>query len=210
VPRSSKRNGRRDPAAVLASLEEHFRKFLEEVGAFKNNSPELDIEGTPARVAKMYARELLASYQEGAREEFLGTLKSFKLTKEPEMVVVRKIPFNSLCAHHLLPFHGEAHIGYVPTTHLAGLSKFVRIVNYHAAKLQTQESMTSDIAQEIEDFLKPAGVGVRLSAVHLCMSCRGVRVAGSDTLTTALRGVFKEPNVKQEFYSQLPILLFRG
>lgn len=198
----SKRGASRgDP--IVASLELHFQEFLEALGVMDYDSSELDLGNTALRVAKMYRDELLASYKPGAREAFLDTLTKFKLTKEAEMLIERGIPFTSLCAHHLLPFHGVAHIGYIPGEWLAGLSKLVRVVNYHAAKLQTQETLTSDIADEVVEFLSPIGVGVRMEAVHLCMSCRGVRVAGADTVTTALRGVFKEPNVKAEFHSQL-------
>lgn len=203
MSRNDERRRVRDGDPAIAALELHFQEFLEVLGAHKQDSPELDLGNTAFRVAKMYRRELLASYLPGAREEFLASLQKFELTRQPEMLIERDIPFSSLCAHHLLPFHGVAHVGYVPGKWIAGLSKLVRVVNFHAAKLQTQETFTSDIAQDLIEFLDPSGVGVRTEAVHLCMACRGVRVAGVSTVTTALRGVFQEPNVKAEFHQQL-------
>lgn len=204
MSRNDKQRGgsRSDP--ILATLELHFQEFLEALGAMEHDGPELDIGNTALRVSKMYRNELLSSYLPGAREEFLSTLKRFEFTREPGMLVERNIPFTSLCAHHLLPFYGVAHIGYIPGGWLAGLSKLVRVVNYHAAKLQTQEILTEDIADEMVEFLEPLGVGVRVEATHLCMACRGVKVSGASTLTTALRGVFHQADVKAEFGQQLP------
>jgi len=105
-----------------------------------------------------------------------------------DLVLVRDIPFTSVCEHHLLPFHGVAHVGYVPGDRLVGLSKLARIVDWYARDLQVQERLTMRIADCIERHLDPAGVGVVLRAEHLCMSIRGVRAAGAVTETTAFRG----------------------
>jgi GTP cyclohydrolase I len=119
-----------------------------------------------------------------------------------ELVVVRDIPFQSLCMHHLLPFHGVAHVGYLPAERIIGLSKFGRVVDFFARDLQLQERLTTQVADWIDEQLAPRGVGVIIEATHLCMSLRGVQKAGSQTVTSALRGSVKEdPRTRQEFLS---------
>jgi GTP cyclohydrolase IA len=119
-----------------------------------------------------------------------------------ELVVVRDIPFQSLCMHHLLPFHGVAHVGYLPAERIIGLSKFGRVVDLFARELQLQERLTTQVAGWIDEQLAPRGVGVIIEATHLCMSLRGAQKAGSRTLTSALRGSVKEdPRTRQEFLS---------
>jgi GTP cyclohydrolase I len=119
-----------------------------------------------------------------------------------ELVVVRGIPFQSLCMHHLLPFHGVAHVGYLPAERIIGLSKFGRVVDLFARELQLQERLTTQVAAWIDEQLAPQGVGVIIEATHLCMSLRGAQKAGSRTLTSALRGSVKEdPRTRQEFLS---------
>lgn len=149
---------------------------------------------TPRRVATAYA-ELL-------------TAEPFHLTTFPndghydELVLVREIPFRSLCEHHLLPFHGVAHIGYLPGPRLAGLSKLARVVEHFARRLQVQERLTQQIAQSLQDNLHAKGVAVALEAEHLCMSLRGVRAAGARTVTAALLGRHREhPATRAEFFS---------
>jgi GTP cyclohydrolase I len=114
-----------------------------------------------------------------------------------DLVLVRDIPFTSLCEHHMLPFQGVAHVGYVPGDRLVGLSKLARIVDWYARDLQVQERLTAQIADHLESALVPRGVGVVLQAEHLCMSLRGVRAAGSSTVTSAFRGELAEDGMRR-------------
>lgn len=149
---------------------------------------------TPRRVVEAFA-ELL-------------TPKPFDLTTFPnadgydELVLVRDIPFRSLCEHHLLPFHGVAHVGYLPGGRILGLSKLARVVDGFAADLQTQERLTKQVADWLEGCLQPKGVGVVIEADHMCMSLRGVRASGARTLTSALHGVLRhDARSRQEFFA---------
>src|SRR5881394_4056902 len=142
------------------------------------------LQDTPRRVAAAYA-ELL-------------TPLPFEPTTFPnyegydELVVARSIPFHSLCEHHVLPFHGRAHVAYLPGERIVGLSKLGRVVEVHARRLQLQERLTTQVADWLELELRPRGVGVLIEAEHLCMSLRGVQKPGSSTVTSALRGLVKE------------------
>jgi GTP cyclohydrolase I len=147
---------------------------------------------TPARMARALA-ELLTS-------------EPFEATTFPndggydEMVLARSIPFHSLCEHHLLPFHGVAHIGYLPGDRIIGLSKLGRVVDLFARRLQVQERMTVQIADWLAQQLSPKGIGVVLEAEHLCMSLRGVQKPGALTITSALQGLVRDdPRTRQEF-----------
>ncbi|HEV7805785.1 MAG TPA: GTP cyclohydrolase I FolE [Solirubrobacteraceae bacterium] len=149
---------------------------------------------TPRRVADAYA-ELL-------------THEPVTLTTFPndagydELVVVREIPFHSLCMHHLLPFHGVAHVAYLPGERIIGLSKLARVVELHARELQLQERLTMQVADCLQRHLRPKGVGVVLEAEHLCMSLRGVQKAGTRTTTSALLGLLRDDaRTRQEFLS---------
>jgi GTP cyclohydrolase IA len=149
---------------------------------------------TPRRVAKAYA-ELL-------------TPRPFNATTFPndegydELVIVGEISFQSLCAHHLLPFHGTAHVAYLPGERLVGLSKLARVVELYARRLQLQERLTTQVADWLDEHLQPRGVGVVIEAEHLCMSLRGVQSPGAKTVTSALRGLVKDdPRTRQEFLS---------
>jgi GTP cyclohydrolase IA len=150
------------------------------------------LEETPRRVADAYA-ELL-------------TPQPFRPTTFPnddvydELIVARSIPFHSLCMHHLLPFHGVAHIGYLPGERIIGLSKLGRVVEYFSRDLQIQERLTTQVAGWLQRELEPKGVGVVLEAEHLCMSLRGVQKLGAKTVTSALRGVVRDDaRTRQEF-----------
>jgi GTP cyclohydrolase I len=117
-----------------------------------------------------------------------------------ELVVARGIPFHSLCEHHLLPFVGTAHVGYLPGERILGLSKLARVVDYFARSVQVQERLTTQIARWLEDELEPKGVGVVLEAEHMCMSLRGVQKAGASTITSTLFGAVRDdPRTRQEF-----------
>ena len=116
--------------------------------------------------------------------------------------MVRDIPFQSLCMHHVLPFHGVAHVGYLPSERILGLSKLARVVELYARSLQLQERLTTEIADCLQHELKPKGVGVVLEAEHLCMSLRGVQKPGTRTVTSALHGqVRDDPRTRDEFLS---------
>ncbi|MEA2286831.1 MAG: cyclohydrolase [Solirubrobacteraceae bacterium] len=150
------------------------------------------VRDTPRRMATAYA-ELL-------------TPLPFRATTFPndegydELVVARDIPFHSLCEHHLLPFHGVAHVGYLPGARIVGLSKLARVVELYARRLQVQERLTTQVARWLCDELDPKGVGVVLEAEHLCMSLRGVQKPGARTITSALHGVVRDdPRTRQEF-----------
>ena len=139
---------------------------------------------TPRRVARAW-RELFGGYRADV------TLTTFEDACD-EIVVVRDIAFASFCEHHMLPFYGHAHVGYLPAGRVAGLSKLVRVVEKYARRLQVQERMTQQIAGELQDVLRPAGVGVVVEATHLCMVMRGVRQPSSVTVTSAMVGRFRE------------------
>jgi GTP cyclohydrolase I len=132
--------------------------------------------------------------------EFTATL--FRNEGYDELVLVRDISFQSLCMHHLLPFHGVAHVAYLPGDCIIGLSKLARVVEAFARDLQLQERMTVQIADWLEQELSPRGVGVVLSAEHMCMTIRGVRKPGTRTVTSALRGSLRDDaRTRQEFFS---------
>jgi len=152
------------------------------------------LTGTPRRVAHAYA-ELLNP-------------EPFDLTTFPsderyeELVLVRDISFSSLCQHHLLPFHGVAHVGYLPSEHILGLSKLARIVKLFAADFQTQERLTMQVAGWLERHLRPKGVGVVIEADHQCMSLRGVRAEGARTVTSAVHGLLRDdPRARHGFFA---------
>jgi GTP cyclohydrolase I len=151
---------------------------------------------TPERVAKSLAW-LMRGYGEDVNDVLGDAL--FEETHE-SMVVVRDIELYSMCEHHMLPFFGRAHIAYIPNGRIVGLSKLPRIVEVFARRLQVQERLTEQIAQAIEQALRPRGVGVVVEAVHLCMMMRGVEKQNSRTITSALRGQFREcPMTRDEF-----------
>ena len=142
---------------------------------------------TPKRVANMY-EEIFAGLTEDPKQH----IKLFNEQSNDEMVIVKDIPFYSMCEHYLLPFFGKAHIGYIPSDNkIIGLSKLARIVDNFAKKPQVQERLTSDIADFLNDNLQPKGVAVIMEAEHMCMTMRGARAAGSKTQTSALRGIMR-------------------
>jgi GTP cyclohydrolase I len=155
--------------------------------------------GTPERVASMYA-ELFMGVDKDPREELTVGFEA----GHREMVVLKDIPFYSMCEHHLLPFYGVAHVGYVPGDdgRVVGISKLARVVEIVARRPQLQERMTSQIADAIVDGLDPAGVAVVIQAEHLCMIMRGIEKPGSNVITSALRGLFqRKPASRAEFLS---------
>ncbi|QLF70370.1 GTP cyclohydrolase I FolE [Peteryoungia desertarenae] len=149
---------------------------------------------TPARVAKAYA-ELFSGYGADV-DEVLG--RTFEeVGGYNDIVIVRDISFFSHCEHHMLPVIGKAHVAYLPSGRVLGLSKIARIVDVFARRLQTQENMTAQIANAIDDTLAPRGVAVFLEAEHMCMAMRGIQKTGSTTLTTTFTGAFKDNAAEQ-------------
>ena len=168
------------------------RAVTDQLAALGQDPASEQLLDTPRRVAATYA-ELL-------------TPAPFTPTTFPndegydELVLVRAIPFQSLCEHHLLPFAGVAHVGYLPADRILGLSKLARVVELFSRRLQLQERLTTQVADWLQDQLAPKGVGVVLEAAHLCMSLRGVRAAGTHTVTSALHGLLRsDPRSRQEF-----------
>ena len=173
----------------LAGAERAAHALLQSLGV---NLDSESVRDTPRRMARMYA-ELLTPAQ-------------FTPTTFPndggydELVVATQIPFHSMCEHHLLPFVGVAHVGYLPGERIIGLSKLARVVELFARDLQVQERLTTQVARWLDDHLQPKGVGVVLEAEHLCMSLRGVQKAGARTVTSALHGLVRDdPRTRQEF-----------
>jgi GTP cyclohydrolase I len=153
------------------------------------------LRDTPARVVRSL-REMTRGY---AEDPAAILTSRFSAKTYDEMVVVRGVPFWSLCEHHLLPFHGAATVGYIPNGRVVGLSKLARLVECFARRLQMQERLTEEIAAALQQHLKPRGVGVIVRARHLCMEMRGVRAAG-DTITSKLTGAFKrDARARAEF-----------
>ncbi|HPD31449.1 MAG TPA: GTP cyclohydrolase I FolE [Phycisphaerae bacterium] len=144
------------------------------------------LKQTPLRVARMYA-EVFSGLHESPRQY----LRTFFTEQYDELVVLRDIPFHSMCEHHLLPFAGDAHIAYLPDGRIVGLSKLARVVEAYARRPQVQERMTSQIADLLMEELHAKGVAVVLRATHLCMTCRGVKKPGTLMVTSALRGLCK-------------------
>ncbi len=176
------------------------RTILEAVGEDPDREGLID---TPRRVARMYAEVF------GGLHEDAGTVIEtvFEDEEHHEIVMVKDIPFYSMCEHHLIPFHGKAHVAYTPHGTLTGLSKLARLVDTFARRPQMQERLTTQVADTLMETLKPYGVMVVIEAEHLCMSMRGVKKPGSMTVTSAVRGAFcDDPAVRSEAMS----LLFGG
>jgi len=168
-----------------AKIEQGVRLILEGIGEDPSRHGLVD---TPRRVAEMYEEVL-----DGIGRDLKMLVQPMLSDTHQELVLIRDIPFFSMCEHHLVPFFGVAHVGYIPSKggSIAGLSKLARLVKTAAARLQLQERLTSEIADTVVETLAPAGVLVLIQAEHLCMSMRGVRTVGSLTVTSAVRGVFR-------------------
>jgi GTP cyclohydrolase IA len=195
------------PAVALAGLDEaqqdkldriayHVRGILTNLGLDLNDP---NLAETDRRVAKMYT-EMFHGLAEGAEP---------KVTTFPNeegyshMVMETKIPFYSMCAHHLVPFYGHAHIAYIPREQILGLSKFSRILEFYAKRPQLQERLTEQVVTYLEEKLHPLGAMVVIEARHLCVEMRGVKKPGAVTVTSALRGIFHQKPVREEFLDLL-------
>jgi len=177
-------------------IEGHIREILRLIGEDPDREGLLD---TPARVTRMY-EEIFAGY-EADYKDILGVAFD---EKHEELVIVRDIVYYSQCEHHMAPFFGKIHIGYIPSGKIAGLSKFARLVEAVTRRLQVQERITSEIADIIEEELTPHGCMVVVEGEHLCMCARGVKKPGSKTVTSAVRGLFRKDSASRaEFLSLL-------
>lgn len=175
-------------------LEGAIRELLEAIGEDPQREGLLE---TPRRVAEIYEQIFAGLFADPCEHLRVGFQEGHE-----EMVILRDIPFYSICEHHLLPFHGVAHVGYIPAGRVVGVSKIARAVEGFAKRPQLQERLTSQIADSIMECLNPQGVAVVIEAEHLCMTMRGVRKPGSRVVTSAMRGVFRRSSVtRSEFLS---------
>ena len=167
--------------------------------SFGENLERDGLKDTPKRVSKMY-EELLSGYSKDPKSIFT----TFKSNGYKDLVTVTNILFHSLCEHHMIPFFGKIHIGYIPNGKILGLSKFVRLTEIFTHRLQTQEYLTNQIADSLETNLSPRGLIVSIEAEHLCMSMRGVKKNDCITKTTTTRGVLKDNNnYVDQFYREI-------
>ena len=187
---------RGDEARIVKSIAGHMEAVMRELNLDLDDP---NYQETPERVAKMYL-EMFHGLREGAEP---------KVTTFPNeegyhhMVIEKEIPFYSMCAHHLVPFYGHAHIAYIPESTIVGLSKLPRILEFYAKRPQLQERLTEQVAEYLWSRLKPLGVMVVIEARHLCVEMRGVKKAGALTTTSALRGCFGDRMVRDEFLALL-------
>ena len=187
-----------EPVLSQSQVEKAFREILRWIG----EDPDRDgLRETPKRLACAY-QEYFSGYQQDP-EQLL--LKTFEETDGyDEMVVLRGIPFESHCEHHVAPIIGRAWIAYVPDSRVVGISKLARVVHAYAKRLQIQERLTAQVANTIEKVLKPQGVAVVIKAAHHCMSSRGVHIHGTDMVTSRMLGCFRDnPMTRQEFMSMV-------
>ena len=177
--------------------EEAIRTLLRWAGENPGREGLLD---TPARVARAYG-ELFRGYEQDAEDILSRVFK--EVEGYDDMVLVKDISFASHCEHHMVPFVGKAHIAYYPNKGVVGLSKLARVVDVFARRLQTQETMTAQIADAIENTLKPRGLAVLVEAEHMCMSMRGVQKHGASTLTSRFSGLFSQPEEQARFFTMV-------
>ena len=187
-----------DNRPTEAEAEEAVRTLLRWVGDDINREGLLD---TPKRVVKAY-KELFSGYDQDAEEELGRTFE--EVAGYDDIVLVKDIGFHSHCEHHMVPIIGKAHVAYLPDGRVLGLSKIARVVDIFAQRLQTQESITAQIANTIDEALSPRGVAVMIEAEHMCMAMRGIRKQGSTTLTTTFTGAFRnDPQEQARFISMV-------
>ena len=183
-------------AGKLATIAHHVRGILTALGL---DLKDPNLAETDLRVAKMYI-EMFGGLAEGAEP---------KVTTFPNeegyshMVMEKQIPFYSMCAHHLVPFYGHAHIAYIPRERILGLSKFARILEFYAKRPQLQERLTEQVVTYLEEKLQPLGAMVVVEARHLCVEMRGIKKPGALTVTSAIRGIFNTQSVREEFLALL-------
>ncbi|MFN3414232.1 MAG: GTP cyclohydrolase I FolE [Thermoanaerobaculum sp.] len=185
----------RTPASeeeVIKRLAPHVEAILDQLGVDRSDP---NLQDTPRRVAAMFL-EMFHGLKEGAEPSVTVFPNEEGYSA---MVMERDIPFYSMCAHHLVPFYGHAHIAYIPGKHIVGLSKIPRILEFYAKRPQIQERLTEQVADYLWQRLEPLGVIVVIEARHLCMEMRGVKKPGTLTVTSAIRGAFENAKVREEF-----------
>jgi GTP cyclohydrolase I len=187
------------------ALELAFRRLFRELGVPEQEWEDrgLDIRNTPGRVARMYRDELLSSYRPGAHEDLIRKFTCFDEKGDDAMVVEGPISFHSLCAHHCLPFSGEAYVGYIPDQKIVGASKLARVVTHYSHMLQIQERMGRQVAEFILEHAQPKAVLVTITAAHYCMRCRGVKQENTRLVTTTIRPLpvaTERRDIVEEFY----------
>lgn len=182
----------------FVAVESVAKALLREVAGWEDDEHGAD---TPRRFANMLQELTSHSNCDGKCIK----LRMFDNDGMDEMIVVQNIPFVSVCNHHVIPFIGHAYVAYVPGDKIIGLSKFARVVDHFARRLQVQERLTADVATFLDDELKPKGIGVIMKAEHMCMTIRGVQKPGTFTTTSAMKGVFADHarTAKQEFFKHI-------
>jgi GTP cyclohydrolase I len=185
-----------DDTSRIREISEHFRRIL---GALGLDTADPNLTETPERVAKMYL-EMFSGLAEGAEPKvtFFPNDERYQA-----MVMEKDLPFYSLCSHHFVPFYGHAHIAYIPNDKIVGLSKMGRILEFYARRPQLQERLTEQVAGFLNEKLSPQGVMVVIEARHLCVEMRGVKKQGARTVTSAIRGIFYNRPVREEFLDLL-------
>lgn len=187
---------RQPDAERVSRLAERVRDVLVELGLDLN---EPNLRTTHERVAKMYL-EMFRGLEQGSQPR-VTTFPNEENYRS--MVMEKDIPFYSMCSHHLVPFYGHAHIAYVPGDKILGLSKFARILEFYAKRPQLQERLTEQVVSFLVEELRPRGAMVVIEARHLCVEMRGVKKSGAKTVTSALRGIFHERPIREEFLDLL-------
>ncbi|KRK40256.1 GTP cyclohydrolase I FolE [Loigolactobacillus bifermentans] len=183
---------------ATAQIEAAVRTILTAIGEDPDRP---GLQETPARVARMYA-EVFSSVQQPQFTNY----KLFPTESQDDLVLVKDIPFYSMCEHHLLPFFGHVHVAYVPQhKQIIGLSKIARLVDYCAKRPNVQERLTSAIADELQTILDPAGIAVEVQARHMCMEMRGIQKTGSQTVTASFRGTLNNAEAKAEFQRRVQL-----
>jgi len=191
---NSNKSRRKNTTIDTAKIEKAVASIIEAIGEDPKREGLVD---TPRRIAEMYAEVFGGIYEDPGEELRVGFEEGHQ-----EMVILKDIPFYSMCEHHFLPFHGLAHVGYIPSGRVVGASKIGRVVEILARRPQLQERLTTQIANTIVSVLEPKGVAVVIQAEHLCMTMRGVKKPGSNIITSAMRGLFqKNPITRSEFLS---------
>ncbi len=182
-----------DDQSKMEIIEHHFEQIMETLGLDLTDD---SLRGTPHRVAKMFVKEIFYGLHPNNKPTISVFENKFRYG---QILVEKNIRLNSFCEHHFLPITGKAHIGYISTGTVIGLSKINRLVDYYSHRPQVQERLTVQIAAELKQVLKTEDVAVLIEATHMCVSCRGIRDESSSTLTTEYSGAFNQDKIRQEF-----------
>ncbi len=195
TPLSARQAEIAEKAAVPRPTRDEAEAAVRTLLAYIGDNPEREgLLDTPRRVVRAFD-ELYGGYDRDGREDLARVFQ--EVGGYDDMVVVRDIEFHSHCEHHMVPFVGKAHIAYYPAEGVVGLSKLARVVDVYARRLQTQENLTAELVQAIDEGLKPRGVAVMIEAEHMCMAMRGIRKAGVSTVTTQFTGIFRDDPAEQ-------------